>query len=61
VPDDPALQKLIDTVVPLHHVVKVDYFIPGCPPSANTIRHVVGELLQDREPVLENGKVLRHG
>ena len=61
VPNDPALLKLHDKVVPLHEVVKVDYFIPGCPPSADTIFYVIFELLNDRVPHLEQERKLKYG
>jgi NAD-reducing hydrogenase small subunit len=28
---------LLDRVYPCHEVVKIDYFLPGCPPSADLI------------------------
>src|SRR4030067_3259600 len=31
--------KPLKQVCPLHEVVKVDYFIPGCPPSASLINY----------------------
>jgi NAD-reducing hydrogenase small subunit len=34
-------------------VVKVDYFIPGCPPSAAIINYVLTELLAGRTPNME--------
>jgi NAD-reducing hydrogenase small subunit len=37
---------------PVHEVVKVDVFIPGCPPSADTIYFAVSELLEGRIPDL---------
>lgn len=37
IPDDPELPLLLNRVHPIHEVVKVDYFLPGCPPSADTI------------------------
>ena len=37
---------------PIHAYVPVDLWIPGCPPSAQTIAHAVMELLQDRIPDL---------
>ena len=45
----PPLRKMS---VPIHHVVKVDVFVPGCPPSADAIFYVVTELLAGREPDL---------
>ena len=35
IPNDPELPLLLDKVRPIHEVVKVDYFLPGCPPSAD--------------------------
>lgn len=37
---------------PIHAYVKVDLWIPGCPPAASTIGHAVMELLQGRIPDL---------
>jgi NAD-reducing hydrogenase small subunit len=38
--DNPPVQvipPLLPKSVPVHHVVPIDVFIPGCPPSADTI------------------------
>jgi len=51
VPTD--VPKLLKKVRPLHQVVKVDYFIPGCPPSAGNINYVLTELLAGRTPNME--------
>ncbi|MFI4941056.1 MAG: NADP oxidoreductase [Burkholderiales bacterium] len=53
IPDDPELPLLLSKVHPLHEVVHIDYSIPGCPPSADTIWRVLTELLAGREPVLD--------
>jgi NAD-reducing hydrogenase small subunit len=45
--------KLLQKVRPLHEVVKVDYFIPGCPPPADLINYVLTELLNERVPNME--------
>jgi NAD-reducing hydrogenase small subunit len=45
--------KLLRKVHPLHEVVKIDYFIPGCPPSAGIINYVLTELLSGRTPNME--------
>ena len=57
IPDSPQLGKLLDRVRPLHEVVKVDYYLPGCPPSADLIFYVLAELLNGRVPVLDKEKV----
>ena len=45
----PVLQK---KVVPLHELVPVDLFVPGCPPSADLIYFVLSEVLAGRVPDL---------
>ena len=35
---------------PVHTVVHVDVFLPGCPPSADTIFAVMQDLLAGRQP-----------
>jgi NAD-reducing hydrogenase small subunit len=37
IPRDKEIPLCLDKVYPAHHVVKIDYFLPGCPPSADTI------------------------
>jgi NAD-reducing hydrogenase small subunit len=39
--------------VPVHQVVDVDVFIPGCPPHADTIFFALTELLAGRTPDLQ--------
>jgi NAD-reducing hydrogenase small subunit len=46
--------KLLEKVLPLHEAVKVDYFIPGCPPPSGNIAYVLTELLAGKVPVMEN-------
>jgi NAD-reducing hydrogenase small subunit len=52
IPDDPELPLLLNRVRPLHHIVKVDYFLPGCPPSADAFWRFLTELLAGRDPAL---------
>jgi NAD-reducing hydrogenase small subunit len=47
-----VVPALLEKVRPVHEVVPVDVFIPGCPPSANTIFYAVSELLEGRIPEL---------
>lgn len=49
-PDDVALLKLSEKVLPLQSIVSVDVSIAGCPPNADTIFYVINELLNDRMP-----------
>lgn len=37
---------LLPKVLPLHQVIPVDVFIPGCPPSADKIRAALLQLLE---------------
>jgi NAD-reducing hydrogenase small subunit len=55
-PGAPTIEvpKLEKTVVPLHEVIKVDLFVPGCPPSADLIYYVLSEVLAGRVPDLTN-------
>jgi len=52
IPNDPELPLLLNKVHPIHEVVKVDYFLPGCPPSADTIWKFLTDLATGREPSL---------
>jgi coenzyme F420-reducing hydrogenase gamma subunit/ferredoxin len=45
VPYHEDLPKILDKVYGCNEIVKIDYFIPGCPPDANHIWKVVKNLL----------------
>jgi len=45
-----VIPALLPTSRPIHEFVNVDVFVPGCPPSADTIYYVVSELLEGRNP-----------
>lgn len=47
-----GVPKLLPMAVPVHHVVSVDCFLPGCPPSADLIWQTLMELLQGKTPDL---------
>ncbi len=49
IPNDPEIPLLLDKVHPVHEVVKIDYFIPGCPPSADTLWQFLVDLLAGNE------------
>jgi NAD-reducing hydrogenase small subunit len=52
IPNDPEIPLLLDKVHPIHEVVKVDYFLPGCPPSADAFWYFLTELVAGRDPNL---------
>lgn len=58
VPKDPGIvPELLERVVPLHEIVKVEYFLPGCPPPADRIKALVGQLLNGGEARLEGAQL----
>jgi NAD-reducing hydrogenase small subunit len=48
IPDDPEIPLLLNKVHPIHEVVRVDHFLPGCPPSGDTIWTFLTELIEGR-------------
>lgn len=48
IPNDEELPVILDKVYPCHEVVKIDAFLPGCPPSADLIWEAVTALVQGR-------------
>src|SRR6516162_6889761 len=54
-----VVPRLLPKARPVHEFVKVDVFVPGCPPSADTIYFVLTELLAGRTPDL--AKLTRFG
>ncbi|MCH9696611.1 MAG: NADP oxidoreductase [Gammaproteobacteria bacterium] len=52
IPNDPELPLILDKVYPIHEIVKIDYSLPGCPPSADAICAFITDLLAGREPTL---------
>ncbi len=47
-PQDPDIPLLLDRVYPAHEVVRIDYFLPGCPPSADTLWAALTALLSGK-------------
>ena len=45
-----VVPRLLPQSLPVHRAVKVDVFLPGCPPSADLIWFTVTELLEGRMP-----------
>jgi len=57
VPNDPELPLPLDKVHPLSDVVRIDYFLPGCPPPADALWQFLGDLLAGRTPHLGHGLI----
>jgi NAD-reducing hydrogenase small subunit len=51
-PPTQVVPRLLPYVQPLHEIVPIDLFVPGCPPSSNVIYFVLTELLAGRIPDL---------
>lgn len=47
-----VVPRLLPHARPVHEVVTVDVFVPGCPPSADVIYEAVTALLEGRHPEL---------
>jgi NAD-reducing hydrogenase small subunit len=52
IPDSPELGKPLEMVTGIGEVVKVDLFIPGCPPRADAFWYALTELLAGRTPII---------
>ena len=52
IPNDPEIPFLLDKVYSCRDVVKIDYHLTGCPPSADTIWTALSALLAGTEPNL---------
>jgi NAD-reducing hydrogenase small subunit len=57
IPNDPELPLPLNKVHPLHEVVRIDHFIPGCPPPADAIWAVLTGLLAGEERRLGHGLI----
>ena len=57
IPNDPELPLPLAQVHPLHDVVEIDYFLPGCPPSADAIWAFLTDLIAGRTPRLGHGLI----
>jgi NAD-reducing hydrogenase small subunit len=58
--EEGIVPRLLDRVTPVHAVVPVDFYLPGCPPPAPRIRAVLEQLLAGETPHLD-GPEIRFG
>jgi NAD-reducing hydrogenase small subunit len=56
-----VIPELLERVLPVHELVPVDIFLPGCPPSAQRIRGVLEALLRDQKPPSKEATQIRFG
>jgi len=57
IPNDPALPLILDKVYTCLEVVKIDYQLPGCPPSGDTIWQAMTALLKGQPADLPYGLI----
>ncbi len=61
-PHEPGIvPELLPQVRPVHEVVKVDLYMPGCPPDAERIKAVLEPLLQGEQPLMEGREMIKFG
>ncbi|HZT75793.1 MAG TPA: hypothetical protein VFA27_03990 [Vicinamibacterales bacterium] len=53
-----CVPPLLDKVLTLRALVRVDFYLPGCPPSADAIHHALRELVAGRDPNLRDRATL---
>lgn len=52
IPNDPELPMLLNKVYPCHEIVKIDYYLPGCPPRADLIWNALYALVTGNEMIM---------
>jgi len=62
IPDAPGIvPALLDRVRPVHAVVPVDLYLPGCPPPAPRIRAALEQILAGGEVLLAGREMIKFG
>lgn len=58
IPREPGIvPPLLQNVLPVHEVIHVDHFLPGCPPPAERIHALLVQVLDGKAPVLTGNQI----
>jgi len=58
VPDEKGIvPELLPRVMPVHELVYIDHYLPGCPPSAERIKLFLRQLLEGAGPKLQGANL----
>ena len=62
IPNSPGIvPPLLNKVVPIHKVVPVDIYLPGCTPLAPQIRAIIEALLKGKKPEIVGREMIKFG
>jgi NAD-reducing hydrogenase small subunit len=59
--EEGIVPPLLDRVSPVHEVISVDLYLPGCPPPADRIRAAIEPLVRGEQPVMAGREMLKFG
>lgn len=58
VPEEKGIvPPLLERVTPVHEIIFVDHYLPGCPPSAARIKSFVTQLIEGKPPQLTGADI----